>query len=198
MLDKITHQTIMPHIIKSRELLYITRFEKKDFPSFSTEDKMNALNTMMFKPNESGMLIKLVHFIEWTPDVLCLAAYYMVRTNDEFWIVMYTNYDDIDHFDVKYFTNVKSILIDNIMSVKTSTIHINYITLPHINDVYSNTTYLINTISKTEINIYNLINIINNKGRMELYYIIRFNDNIYVVPIIENYYSQPLFVKSIN
>ncbi len=61
--------------------------------------------------NDTHKIINIENPIEWTPIKLCLSINYLLRTQDEFWLV---NYSKINGFEYNYIINIQELLINNI------------------------------------------------------------------------------------
>ena len=105
----------------------------------------SVLKLFLNMENETKIIYSIDNIIEWTPVKLCQFAYYLVRTNNNFWLIKWSK---VNGFEYKYITSMIELLLDNIKS-----------TIPNRNSVlessYNGSYYLIH-VSKCK-NIYTYI-----------------------------------------
>ncbi len=70
-------------------------------------EQLNALTNLIFNTNNNYVLIKTVNNIEWTPEKLYQAAYYMISMNNKFWLISHSSYQG---FVVKSCMTIKKYL----------------------------------------------------------------------------------------
>jgi hypothetical protein len=73
-----------------------------------------VLKLFLNMENETKMIYYMDNIIEWTPVKLCQSVYYLVRTNNNFWVVKWSK---INGFEYKYITSMIELLLDNIKSI---------------------------------------------------------------------------------
>ncbi len=71
----------------------------------------NLLKKYLNMVNDSYNIYLHENPIEWTPVKLCQAIYYLLRMQDEFWLVKYTNYNGLEYF---YVCSIQDLLISRI------------------------------------------------------------------------------------
>jgi hypothetical protein len=133
--------------------------------------KKNILDCFLNMNNDSHILYAYENPIEWTPIKLCQTVYYLLRTQDEFWIVKYSKINGLKYI---YINCIQDLLITKINSpINFNTRAPIYLMNMHIHNL------------RTSINgTYNFLCATNDNYNFYDNYIIKWNDKIHYIQLV--------------
>lgn len=173
--------------------IFIKKNIQSDIPDLNIEDQLSVINTLVFNPEYSYILIKTLNNIEWTPIKLYQKAYYMVKLNGSIWLISHTSHEG---FVIKY--NIH--LIDYIKFLLNYIKTIDYI--PYLEESkwifpnelsYGYLQLIQNHSTKPNAYIFIKQNIYVNSSLKINHYMCKINNAIYYLPIGNNKLFKPIY-----
>ncbi len=155
----------------------------RNIPTHLNQTDINKSINILFNNNINYIIIKLMNIIEWTPDKMCLEAYFLLRKDDEFWIVKYSTYEIIPY----YYSCIKTILenkINNWINKSEYFTRLSY-------NLFPSNIYMINSIQQL-INANNGEYILINKTNIH-HYMYKYSNCIIYIPLSNINYAPMIY-----
>ena len=130
------------------------------------------INKFLNMNNDTYIIYNIRNPIEWTPVKLCQAVYYLLRTQDELWIVKYSKYYGLQY---NYMINIQELLISKIYS---------FINFNAKAPTYLINTYLHNLKNNTNGSYYYLCTTNDYENNKYDNYILKWNDKIHYIQLV--------------
>jgi len=109
-LHNITFEDLKSSIEEANNKPSNIKYLKAFYPNLPQELCMKCINTLLMEPSKNIIMLKANNLIEWTPVQICQSVYFMVRTNNLFWIVNYSNVKII----TSYYTSINDYFVTKV------------------------------------------------------------------------------------
>jgi hypothetical protein len=154
-------------------------------------EQLSSINTLLFNPNNSHIIIKTIGNVEWTPIKLYDTAYYMVNMYNKFWLISHNSYNG---FIIKYSVIIKDyicFLFNYINNITIESIPINLSPTNH--ELYYSYYHLYS--NKLQYILIKQMSFINSTHKIN-HYLINIDDKIYYFPISNINVYKPIFYSN--
>ena len=135
------------------------------------KDNNKLIKAFLNMKNDTYIIYNIENPIEWTPIKLCNAVNYLLRAQDDFWIIKYSKINGLEY---NYIINIQELLINNIYNI------INFKMTAPVNIINYYIYYIKNGMNGNYYYLYTM----NDDEKKYDNYIIKWNDKIHYVQLI--------------